>query len=131
MIQSLNLISLAIFSRKDVIEALQVQRAVHQLLERRANELELETLGNFVRFMIVSKVKDLLKPAELTQDGNSSSEIAEARIMLSDLFSGGLQLSKYSLFEEEALSEMLDDAQFGKEEELLRFLEHALSHKRS
>ena len=30
--------------------------------------------------------------------------------MLSDLFSGGLQLSKYSLFEEEALSEMLDDA---------------------
>ena len=73
------------------------------ILLTHSDDLEKEVRGDLVRYLILTLLKRLLKPVELAAKDQPSSDSTEARIMQSDLLSGGLEPHLFHLLEENEL----------------------------
>ena len=85
-----------------------------------SDDLEKEVRGDLVLFLVMFLLKGLLKPVKLAE---VSSDSTEARIMHSDLLSGGLEPHLFHQLEEDQLVLMFAEAKMGHDSELVELLE--------
>ena len=127
MTSCLNILILATFTRSEIFDREEIERTVFELLESKIIDKDDATREDLARFLILTRVRRILKPIDLNDDEKPSSDSPEARIMQSDLLSGGLETHEFHIFEEASLKGMLEDAKYGQDENLILLLEQALS----
>ena len=128
---ALHCVILAVFSREKIFESPEVVQAVLDLLATSTKDLDAEVRGDLVRYIIMTRMRSLLKPDKVTEDLRPSEDSPEALIMQSDLLSGGLETHLFYLFDTKALTEMQKDAKMSQGQEILPLVEKALEAKKN
>lgn len=100
---TLHLACLTILTREELYDCKEVVDAVYATLSEQGSAIEEECRGDIVRLVILTRVRQLMMPTELSFEDQPSGDTPEARIMQSDLFSGGPELHLFCLFEETVL----------------------------
>ena len=81
MTSCLNILILATFTRPEIFDREEIERAVFELLESKIIDKDDATREDLARFLILTRVRRILKPIDLDDDQKPSSDSPEARIM--------------------------------------------------